>query len=31
MAYYQQDMLSIRSRNLLAHVLAEVVLLSESI
>ena len=31
MAYYQQDMLSIKSRSLLAHVLAEVVLLSESI
>lgn len=31
MAYYQQDMLSIRSRSLLAEVLAEVVLLSESI
>ena len=31
MAYYQQDMLSIKSRTILANILAEVVLLSESI
>lgn len=31
MAYYQHNMLSIKSRTLLANILAEVVLLSESI
>lgn len=31
MAYYQHDMLSIKSRTLLANILAEVVLLSESL
>lgn len=31
MAYFQQNMLSIKSRALLANILAEVVLLSDSI
>jgi hypothetical protein len=31
MAYYQHDMLSIKSRTVLAGILAEVVLLSEAI
>jgi uncharacterized protein YciW len=31
MAYYQQNMLSIKSRTLLASILAEVVLISESV
>jgi hypothetical protein len=31
MAYYQQDMLSIRSRTLLANILAEVVILNDTI
>jgi hypothetical protein len=31
MAYYQHNMLSIKSRTLLANIIAEVVLLSESV
>jgi hypothetical protein len=31
MAYYQQNMLSIKSRTTLAEILAEIVILSESI
>jgi hypothetical protein len=31
MAYYQQNMLSIKSRTILANILAEVVLLSEAV